>query len=309
MINKLLKILICVALAAAVVFGGILLFYTLENRRVVKVQEITVKSEKINAPFRAVQLSDLHGTEIGKDNEKLVAAALSAEPDLILMTGDMFSRDGTGYGETLTLIESLYGVAPVYYSLGNHEDDYFFYHKDEKEEMIGEISDRGAIVLEHEYEDISIAGADIRLGGFFGYATDPDPSYFEKLQEAGCFENWRFDKVWNVGKDDAFLKKIKHTDRFILLMCHVPDSYILFNGFEKYPADLILSGHLHGGQIILPLAGPVFAPNQGIFPEKTEGIFSDGSSQLYLSKGLGSGKPVPRINNSPEITVIDVVPG
>ena len=306
--KKIIKILI-ICFAAFFAAGLLMLgYYTLENKSNVTVTEYTQKSEKIKEPFTIVQLSDLHGNEIGRDNSIICEKVKKIKPDLILMTGDMFSRSGDGFGETLSLIEGLSGTAPIYYSLGNHEDDYYYDNEDNKEAMSFEIEKRGATILEHEYEDITVNGSPIRLGGFFGYCIDPDPAYFEKIQSEGYFDSWRYDTVWNSGADDAFLKKFAMTDRFTLLMCHVPDSFILLSGFENYNADLILSGHLHGGQIHLPLAGPVFAPNQGLFPEKAYGKFFDDDTAIIISRGLGSGKIIPRINNTPEICQIKVLP-
>ena len=66
----------------------------------------------------------------------------------------------------------------------------------------------------------------------------------------------------------------------------------------------MLSGHAHGGQVIIPFVGGLVAPNQGFFPEYTEGIHEINNTKMIISRGLGNSIIPIRVNNLPELVVI-----
>lgn len=65
--------------------------------------------------------------------------------------------------------------------------------------------------------------------------------------------------------------------------------------------NLVLSGHAHGGQVRLPLIGALFAPNQGLFPKYTAGLYSEGQTKMVVSRGLDNSSFPIRINNLPKL--------
>ena len=92
-------------------------------------------------------------------------------------------------------------------------------------------------------------------------------------------------------------------DQFTILLSHRPD---LTNVYSEYNVDLVFSGHAHGGQIILPRVGSLYAPDQGWFPEYTMGMHMMNETTMIVSRGLGNMVSVPRIFNYPEIVIVDL---
>ena len=75
---------------------------------------------------------------------------------------------------------------------------------------------------------------------------------------------------------------------------------------DLYDMDLVLTGHAHGGQFRLPLIGGLVAPNQGLFPKYDAGLYSEGSTNMIVSRGLGNSIIPFRFNNRPEVVLIEL---
>ena len=250
-----------------------------------------ISSDKINTSVRILQLTDLHNSEFGENNQKLIDRVASQSPDLILITGDLLNSDEPRTDIATNLISSLCDIAPVYISLGNHEMEY----QDNFDVNIIELYQAaGAEVLEYQYEDITVNGQQLRLGGIYGYCL---PEKYLETDEADP-------------EECAFLTGFQSTDLYMVLMCHIPVCWMINDGLEEWDVDCVLSGHVHGGQVILPLIGGLYAPDMGWFPGRLKGIFSSktGNKVLVLSSGLGNTENIPRFNNIPEIVVVDLVP-
>ena len=78
----------------------------------------------------------------------------------------------------------------------------------------------------------------------------------------------------------------------------------LFKGYAAAGADLVLTGHAHGGQVRIPFIGGLIAPNQGLFPNYTEGIYHENNCDMVVSRGLGNSIIPIRINNMPELVIV-----
>ncbi|WP_455769208.1 metallophosphoesterase [Marinilactibacillus psychrotolerans] len=89
--------------------------------------------------------------------------------------------------------------------------------------------------------------------------------------------------------------------RFKVLLSHRPE---LFETYAAHGFDLVFSGHAHGGQFRLPFIGGLIAPNQGLFPEYTAGIYSKKQTRMIVSRGLGNSVIPIRINNRPELVIV-----
>ena len=240
---------------------------------------------------RIVLLTDLHNSEFGENNTMLIRRVREQEPDLILLLGDLLNQEEARTDIAEDLIRELSRIAPVYASYGNHEVKH--------EQTFGTdfhalYSEAGATVLEFDWQDVTVNGNQLRIGGVFGYCL---PDFFVKTEEAR-------------ERECAFLSSFQDTERMTILLCHMPVGWIQYGGLDSWDVDLILAGHAHGGQIRFPWIGGLYAPDQGWFPGKCAGLYdsSDGERTLVLSRGLGNSQKLPRLNNIPEILVLDLLP-
>jgi len=100
---------------------------------------------------------------------------------------------------------------------------------------------------------------------------------------------------------DAKLKALLIEDStYTVLLSHRPE---LFDVYADNNIDLVLSGHAHGGQVRLPFIDGLAAPNQGLFPQYSEGVHENNRTKMVVSRGLGNSIFPIRINNRPELVV------
>ena len=122
---------------------------------VLSLTTFTLSSEKVNTPMRTVLISDQHDHIFRDDNEELIERILELEPDVVFMDGDMLNADSDDISWLLSEIERLSAKVPVYYALGNHELAYMAAHPD----LITQLEEAGAIVLDEQYVDVEGSGA------------------------------------------------------------------------------------------------------------------------------------------------------
>lgn len=256
-----------------------------------EVSSYALSTPKLAEPIRIVQLSDLHNQEFGRQNARLVNLVRKQRPDLIVLAGDMLNGDEAHTDIAVNLIEQLAQIAPVYAALGNHEKaNQWTYGTN----ITALYQQAGAVLLEKNYEDVTVNGQTIRLGGILGYCLS------EKYLKTGEARQHEVD----------YLKDFQDTPLYKVLLCHLPLCWLVNDNLEQWDIDCVFSGHTHGGQVRLPVVGGVYAPDEGLFPGRESGLYhsQDGERVMVLSRGLGSSGRVPRINNVPEIVVADILP-
>lgn len=244
---------------------------------------------EVEHQVRTVVISDLHDHEFGEDNEKLVEKIRQISPDLILMDGDMLNAGSENADVPLTLVEALRDTAPIYYALGNHEIGYI---ENGHSELPEQLEEAGAVVLDKEYTDLDVNGTQIRLGGMYDYAFGLNGN-----NDAAA------------APDDTlnFLQDFQNTDRLKIMLAHRPDSFIFGDASKVWDVDLVISGHNHGGQVVLPFLGGLYGGDQGFFPEYIHGMYEKDNFQMFVTSGLGSDRQkLPRFNNPPEIAVLSI---
>lgn len=253
-------------------------------------EEYTISSDRINSEVKLALISDLHDHTFGEKNEELVQMLKEQEPDLILMAGDIINDISKDSHVAVELIEQVKDIAPVYYSLGNQEEDYIGRGTSD---LLNELKDAGAIVLDESYQDIQVNGNAIRLGGMYDYAfaLDGNNTTRKKNMRPSLYQ---------------FLTDFQDTDSYRLMMAHRPDSFIFGDAAKTWEIDLVVSGHNHGGQVILPFLGGIYGGDQGWFPKYVDGVHHFKTvKNMIITRGLGSGEEkLPRFNNKPEVVII-----
>ena len=238
--------------------------------------------------LRVVVLSDFH-SRVYSRIDGIIELTRAQNPDIVLMPGDIFERlDGSrrewkiaGY----ELIRQISEFAPVFYSIGNHENGGVHSSNLLKWKRLGSIS---KYYDESELSKIAESGATV---------LDDEFVVLNGIAIGGLTSG-----IINEGH----LPHLDWLDRFCahdgskILLCHHPEYY------ERYlkgkSIDLIVSGHAHGGQWRLFGRG-IYAPGQGLFPKYTSGVH-DG--RFVISRGLKPARYVPRLFNPPEIVTIDL---
>ena len=245
----------------------------------------TISSSKLPQSFdgyRIAHVSDLHNTEMGKNNEKLLAMLRDAAPDMIAITGDLIDSRNTDIEVALKFVREAVKIAPCYYVTGNHEA-----RVNEYGELKAGMETAGVTVLEDVRTEISMEGATITLIG----VNDPSYQTDYLFGDSETVLNTKLEKL--------------HTENgeFTVLLSHRPE---LFDTYADHGLDLVLSGHAHGGQFRLPFFGGLVAPNQGFFPEYDAGIYTEGNTNMLVSRGIGNSILPFRINNRPEVILIEL---
>ena len=246
----------------------------------------------VTKSIRIVHLSDLHNKEFGAGNAELITLVADLKPDLIFMSGDMLNRDDPNTEVVSDLIQALVPIAPVYFGYGNHEYTWEqTFDKDLREIFM----DAGATVENNDYVDVDVNGQPLRIGGYMGYYRLPHMFSASELQQK---------------KELQFAEDFEGTDRIKLLINHIPTQWVDWSFKDKYPVDIVFSGHYHGGTVRIPIFDRgLYAPYIGWFPPFTKGVCAGAKATCILSAGLGNEHHIPRVYNPPEIVVVDLCSG
>lgn len=275
-----------------------------QRKRNTIVTRYRIKSEE-GISLRAALVSDLHDM----DGEEALELLKREKPDLIAAAGDFmercdekngiissgemelwqgvtkrhralykmvkivtgagrkFSKEKQRDGAGLEFLIQAARIAPVFYSAGNHE--WYFLPEDYRK-----FQENHIILLDNQDTEFVTDSGKILIGGL----------------------STRYDLDW--------LKGFGQKQGFKILLCHHPEYYKKFiRGSDLDRFQLILSGHVHGGQWRVGKQG-ILAPGQGLFPEYCYGMYD---KKLVVSGGLANTAGVPRFGNPKEIVIVDLV--
>ena len=284
-----LIILEIICILFLVIFAIVCIVSFIENRRLY-IAKYHIEDPLIPRGFsgyKIVHITDLHNTTFGKDNCRLLEKVSELDPDLIVITGDILvGIPGADIYIAAQTMNSLLDIAPVYFSMGNHElriSKYTDKYGDMWERFINELSP-DIHMLSDTTEVIENKGDRLYLHG-----VSLTPKIYTRLKDIKMPKNHlekRFGKC--------------HNDEFHIFLAHNPE---YFDDYAAWGAKLTFSGHVHGGIMQVPFLGGVISPKLSIFPKYDKGLFEISQRYMILSGGLGNHTLKFRINNLPEISL------
>lgn len=245
-----------------------------------------IKSKKIQPDFdefKIAHISDLHNRQW---DDNLISKIKDEKPNIIAITGDLVDSRKTDFGIALEFIQEASNIAPIYYVTGNHEARL----ADEYNILKEELENLGVTMMDNQYYFVEKGNEKLQIIGI------QDPDFVERTGNT------------NIQGDIIRVKlnELINKNYYSIVLSHRPEH---FEQYVNTGADLILTGHAHGGQVRIPFVGGIIAPNQGIFPKYSEGIHNIKNTNMIVSRGLGNSVIPIRINNIPELVIITLNAG
>lgn len=242
----------------------------------------------IGKDINVVHLSDLHGKEFGKNNEKLKRLILKEKPDLFVATGDMIDSSLKNMEGVIDFLSDLSKSVKVVYISGNNEQ------RCKKAEYIFEsLKSKGVIVLRNEIITLSLNGVKVNILGMFEKPKGDLHSSLKKINGSYAYED-----------SHKLFKSLESLEGLKIVLSHYPE--IFEAEYSKYDFHIMFSGHAHGGQFRIPIVKRgLVAPGQGFFPKYTEGMHGN-KNKLIISRGLGNSTKITRLFNRPEIVKVKI---
>ena len=280
----------------------------LGNRQFVE-KFYSVSSLKVNNKIRIIQLSDLHNCTYGENNEKLLDRVGKLDPDIILLTGDSIDSDYGTADQVITLCAALAEIAPSYYIYGNNEVDAYYPNSLTREELDAQfafdndnrdpqkllaqtdsltnsLTAVGVTVLKNSQATVQIGETSVDI---YGVLTSNPSAFWPYAGES--FDDFLYTAQTNL--------KITAIHEPLIFEEYKPD----------YWGDLMLAGHTHGGIVRIPMIGALYTREGGLLPARSGhyvyGRYEVQGRPLIVSAGL-ENKNIFRINNEPEIVIVDI---
>ncbi|ETP71696.1 putative phosphohydrolase [Lachnospiraceae bacterium JC7] len=285
------------------------------ERNKLKIFKYNIVSDKLKKEHRFVFLSDLHEKEFGKDNRELIEKIDELDPEFILIGGDLIKshkihknrkyKDKDSVSVSVSLLEKLSKKYKIYFSYGNHEQRLF--------QKAGFDDCKDAVKYDKYIQDISKERAEELKSALTKVCVlDNSSVSFEDFDITGIILPMKYyaPLLFRKGEElqENELKELVGTpekDKFHIMMIHTPMHY---KKVIEHGADLVLSGHYHGGTIYIPYFGALMTPQFQFFVKECAGRLKYKDGDLIVNRGLGTHSVNIRINNRPEISLITIKP-
>lgn len=272
---------------AASSVGGLALYSGEIARHDLKIEEHTIQLPRLPDSFRGMriaQISDIHYFEWTESFflRQVVDHVNNLKPDMVVLTGDFVT-----YG-------------PVRWPSEDAHKRFALRHMPECASILS------GIRCPLRYA--TLGNHDMMVGGRYVYGDLINQGLPVLRNRAVALER-NGQRLWLIGLGSACARDVDTERAFpdsavrdreaTIVLAHEPD---ILPQIAKLDADLMLSGHTHGGQVCLPFLPPAFLPQYG--KKYVQGWFRSGSTQLYVNRGIGTiGVPF-RVNCPPEITLL-----
>ena len=241
--------------------------YILWENLSVGVTNYSLQEAELPVSFDGYRIAHVSDLHNSRLWKQVIVILQASNPDIICMTGDLVDFSHTNVDLALEFAAEAVKIAPCYYITGNHE---LVLDGAQRERLFGGLEELGVAVLQNR----------------------------EVVLDSGSEQICLFGASWGsmayMGDD---------TDRYRILLAHAPEDFALYASAEY---DLVLSGHAHGGQFRIPFVGGLYAPGQGLLPRYDSGIYSDGRTDMVLSRGIGNRVIPIRFLNRPEVVLIEL---
>lgn len=288
--NLFLNILQFLCILFVVCLFVLIVVSVIENQRLT-VTHYEIMDDRIPEAFHGyhiVQLTDLHNAEFGKANVRLLTKVKELHPDVIFVTGDVIvGKPGANTEIGVSFLNALCNIAPVYFSMGNHELRAQIYT-----DTYGDLWERFQTGLSEEVHVLQDAHTILFQGDscIHLYGLGLTPEYYRRLFRTPMKEEY-LRGVFGTCQEGSY-----H-----IFLAHNPE---YFKEYVAWGANLIFAGHVHGGMIRLPLLGGVISPMLHLFPHYDKGLFKNNNQYMILSSGLGNHTFKIRFCNLPEIVSV-----
>lgn len=258
LIIKIVLIVVLIAIAVIII---------IENKRY-DITKLSVKLERLPDSFngaKIVHLSDTHYKNADGYDRKLLSYVSELKPDYIFFTGDLITRSEISLKCHSEFIKYLSEIAPIYFVYGNHE-------LDTDEEIKNDISNLNLTLLDNKTVRLYRGNDCISVTGY----TVPRDTY--KDYEHNSYKNLK-----RITDEDIKSAVGYSSDSVNILLTHSPK---FFAEYQKWGADLVFSGHTHGGIVRLNGKG-LLSPERKFKPEYAGGVFKKNNTIMIVTRGLG----------------------
>ena len=227
--------------------------------------------------YRVLCISDFHDSFYF---DQIAEIANAEQPDIVLFLGDMTELSHRNWNNTLRLLDAIDDNIPVYGVLGNHE-----VLSSDVQQIANDLSLHGMYLLNNEKVTLTRGDVSIDLIGLRDISEDD-----LELEDSWGLEHLRL-----------YLETAIDSRRFTLVAAHRATLYPYLNDME---ANLMLSGHVHGGVVRLPKLGGIFDVDGSLFPDYDKGFYSEGEMEMYVSTGCNFNFAKMRVLNPPTVTLL-----
>lgn len=279
----------------ALTLAAIFFIWVIWDQRHLDVTTYTIESEKCpkeEKTTKFVVLADLHNRSFGTGNAKLLQLIDKVAPDFIIVAGDMLiGKPNKDFSVAVQLLEKLSSNYKIYYGMGNHENklkEFPEIYGDMYNRYIKKLESLGIQILDNKKMDIQVGRMKYSI-----YGLNIDFKYYKRFMHVDMKDNDLKEKLGACNQE-----------QYNILIAHNPQ---FFKQYELWGADLILSGHLHGGIVRIPFLGGMIAPNYKIFPKYDAGKFNKNKTTMLVSRGLGMHTIPIRVFNHCELVVVELV--